>query len=243
MASKSKHALPAELEYLHQDRSGGGGKGCLTRHQRRETGHHCSHQWQAGVKANSMPWKRKYSPPGRPEIAPGYQVAGAPANFEHFKYPYWHNAHHIVPNGTLNTAIAKTGPDLCNLIKQGLLKAEYNLNDKVNMVILPMERKWGVILGLPRHLKRDEDGGNSPGEFFSHADYSNEVELALVDIIASYKQIAADAKNAAKEHEMPDPKLSKKQLETLSARIHNNIMMPHRVIAGESLSAIVKLIV
>src|SRR5258708_1967786 len=87
---------------------------------------------------------------------------GKGRNFNHYTEPYWHNAHHIIPNGTLSAAIAEAAEsakekaaELLNLIKAGLLKAEYNLNDKVNMIILPMQKNVDHSLSLPRHLKGD----------------------------------------------------------------------------------------
>ena len=186
-SSDSTHVTEEDLEKLHAQ-----GR-CLTRHQQRTQGHKCSHQWQAKVRAEGADrglyehpkyhslcgqgrWRTaaqqaasgRYFPRGygilrnRPKCGdwdPGGQ------NFEHFIRPYWHNAHHIVPNRALDNAIQVAGEEdarIPNLIKAGLLKADYNLNDELNMIILPMERLIAATLGLPRHLKRDEGGPGSP---------------------------------------------------------------------------------
>ncbi len=228
-----KHVTKADLEKLHQPSEGAGGKGCLTRHQRRTTGHKCSHQWQAGVKARSH-W-RVYEVRDEPALS-----VLRPGNFEHFKVPYWHNAHHIIPNGALKTAIATAGKGtagLTNLIKQGLLKATYNLNDKVNMVILPMEMKYGVKLRLPRHLKGDDVGPDEKGEKFSHVDYSRDAEEEVRPIINDFKKIAAKAiEDVAGTHDKPDATFSKTRLETLSANLYKAIRDAGKQSPGESLS-------
>lgn len=230
----AKHVTAADLRNLHQPPEGAGGKGCLTRHQGRAEGNKCSHQWQAVVKARSH-W-RVYEVPGKPELS--VLKAG---NFGHFKRPYWHNAHHIIPNGALKAAIAEAGKDakgIVNLIKQGLLKAEYNLNDKINMVILPMESKYGVLLRLPRHLKGDEVGPGEKGEFFSHEAYSDEAESSLEPIMDDFRQKADDAQSSAAPHDKPDVTLSKKRLENLSQRIYDAIRSAGKDKPGESLSAL-----
>jgi hypothetical protein len=225
----SKHVTAADLRKLHQPPEGAGGKGCLTRHQGRAKGNKCSHQWQAGVKARSH-W-RVYEIPDRPE----WSVLSE-GNFEHFKVPYWHNAHHIIPNGALKAAIAKVGKEtagMTNLIKQGLLKATYNLNDKINMVILPMQRYHARKVGLPRHLRGDRD------ETRSHPAYSDQAESKLAPIMDGFKSIAADALKAVEgTHDKPDAVLSKAQLEELSSTLYANIRAAGKVAAnlGKSLS-------
>ncbi|HVK54196.1 MAG TPA: AHH domain-containing protein [Burkholderiales bacterium] len=239
MGGKSKHVTAADLVELHQPSGGAGGKGCLSRHQKREEGHKCSHQWQARVKAEGD--SGLYNVPGRPRWHLGYG-----SNFNHFQRPYWHNAHHIIPNGALKTSIAKAAKKTAgmgNLIKQGLLKAEYNLNDKINMIILPMEMRHGVVLGLPRHLKGDEVGPDEEGEFFSHEAYSDEAEESLSPIIDEFKSKAAEAIDAvAGTHDKPDVTLSKAKLEALSERLYNAIKSAGKKSPGEAISNLTDLI-
>lgn len=227
--ARANHVTKADLEKLHQPPGGAGGKGCLTRHQKRTNGHECSHQWHAGEKAKAD--------------SSVYEVAGAshlsanrPGNFDHFKVPYWHNAHHIIPNGALKGAITKAGKEkagLTNLIKQGLLKATYNLNDRKNMIILPMEQDVGDLIRLPRHLRGDGT------RRFSHPDYSRDAEEQMKDIIDSYKKIALDALKAVeKTHEKPNATLSKTALETLSEQLYEQIKNFGQAYGGESLDEI-----
>src|SRR4029077_14379280 len=137
----SKHVTEEELEKLHQPPEGAGSKGCLAGgHQGRKDDHKCSHQWQAVVKARSH-WK-VYEVKGKPQWS-----ARIRSNFSHFKKPYWHNAHHIIPSGAFRNAIVTAGKSksgLANVIKQGLLRATYNQNGKINMVIFQRWLKGGA---------------------------------------------------------------------------------------------------
>ena len=70
--------------------------------------------------------------------------------------PYWHEAHHIIPHGELRDAInaVGTGTEAAiyrEIIREGLLDEKYNLNHKLNMIILPMDKKVARALKLPRH--------------------------------------------------------------------------------------------
>jgi A nuclease family of the HNH/ENDO VII superfamily with conserved AHH len=70
-----------------------------------------------------------------------------------------HEAHHMVPNSELRGPIEDVGKDtpleadLIRLIRGGLLNEGYNLNDKLNMIILPMCLPASKALGLPTHRK------------------------------------------------------------------------------------------
>jgi hypothetical protein len=206
--AKPKHITAADLRKLHKP-------GCLTRHQKRANGNPCSHQWQAGEKARAHP--KLYEVADHPKWSP--KIA---SNFEYFRDPYWHNAHHIIPSGSLKNAIAaqKGAPGLVNMIKQGLLEAKYNLNDQVNMVILPMQAYHSRALGLPKHLK---------GKARSHRNYSDDAEERLRPIMDEYAIKAKDAIDKAKrKHQSPNATLSKKQLEELSESIFTMICIVAR---------------
>lgn len=159
---------------------------------------------------------------------------GKGENFQHFIKPYWHNAHHLVPNGALKNAINKTGDDdwrLPELIKAGLLKGNYNLNGQVNMIILPQEKNVAAALELPRHLKGDESIGGDPPEFYSHSDYSNSVEDALEDVINDYK-----ASIDVETHPDKPPTLAAQKLNDVSDIIHEEIISRGKRSPGSALS-------
>lgn len=182
-------------------------------------------------------WKNKPTHQGKEwDLGKGH---GKWKNFHHFAKPYWHNAHHIIANGALSAAIADAAEEakdarLINLIKAGLLKASYNLNDKINMIILPMEKIVATALALPRHLKRDEVGPDDKGEFRSHDDYSKKVKIKLKSIMRSYKQILAKALEP--DHDGPPDAISKQQIVNLSEEIYNSIISAGGYIGGKSLS-------
>jgi hypothetical protein len=203
----SKHVTARDLRKLHKP-------GCLTRHQKRANGNPCSHQWQAKQKALDHP--QLY------EVAefPKWSTT-VPRNFEFYLRPYEHNAHHIIPNGALKTSIVTAGKKragLTNLIKQGLLEAKYNLNDKVNMILLPMKAYHARKLGLPRHLKGDKN------ETRSHPVYSKQAETKLAPIMDDYAAKAAAALDKTKgKHVNPKATLTKAQLEDLSDSLFSMI--------------------
>jgi hypothetical protein len=164
---------------------------------------------------------------------------GKGQNFNHFIKPYWHNAHHIIPNGALKNSINETSDDderLPNMIRCGLLKATYNLNDKINMIILPQGKVVAEALGLPRHLKGDEVGPDEKGEFYSHADYSRNIESKLVKIMNQYKKVLASAIDES--HPKPPDALSKAKLEKLSKDIYKAMKEISPLDAGKALSEI-----
>src|SRR5205823_4126093 len=57
--------------------------------------------------------------------------------------PYNHNAHHILPFESM----AQLSYDELKLVQA----SGYNLNDKLNMIILPCNAEYGYALQLPHH--------------------------------------------------------------------------------------------
>lgn len=158
-------------------------------------------------------------------------------NFDHFLEPYWHNAHHLVPNGALKNSINKQSSAderLPGLIRQGLLRGEYNLNGPVNMVILPQEYLVARALGLPRHLKGDKVGPGEDAEVYSHTDYSKRVELRLNGVMRDYKNMFKSY--LADKHPATPAKLSKEKVEKLSKDIFAKIETLAKKYAGKALS-------
>lgn len=270
MSNSNSHITAQDLKDLHQPKGGASEKGCLTRHQSREVGHKCSHQWQAIVKAEENPtmynypaykslcgdgnfvtgarvsdrgnfWPPRYAMqhtfdendnwiPYKKRPKPGQWDLGISRNFQHYLKPYWHNAHHIIPNSTLSKAINEAVKDeddarLANMIKGGLLKGEYNLNDKVNMVILPMDKAVGDAMNLPRHIKGHEAGPNEDDEYWNHPDYNRLIQRGLKGVMADYKKAIKDAIDD-EDHEKIPTKLAKEQLEEASDAVFQVIKNP-----------------
>jgi hypothetical protein len=151
-------------------------------------------------------------------------------NFRTSSYlPYWHQSHHIVPNGVLNGTISKAsdnvgGPAgyyLEQAIRTGLLEAKYNLNHKDNMVILPLDGEVSKAIQLPRHLAMRKR---------NHPAYSDLVEKNVQKIILDYARVIKQGEG----HKAPPNELSKARLINLSKRFRSvirNLGKSHKVMA------------
>lgn len=162
-------------------------------------------------------YKTELTPPKQGD----WDVAKA-GNFKDKCYtPYWHEAHHIVPNSTLRAAIAAVGTGMTDpsgmvlAVRGGLLDEGYNLNNKKNMIILPMDREVGLTIGLPKHRKTQD--------YRSHSAYSKYVGQRLDKILGKVR-------TASKEHKAPDYKACKEAIETLAGQLYKAI-----IAAGEAM--------
>jgi hypothetical protein len=248
--SEEQHAKDlADLKDKHK--SGSAGEACLNRHVGYYAeSNTCSYRGQAYKQATSdsqlYNWPR-YEPLSKrtsniqtaarseggktipdwykTELAPPKQGSwdvGKHGNFQDKCYtPYWHEAHHIVPNSTLRGAIAAVGTGMADpsgmvlAVRGGLLDEGYNLNNKKNMIILPMDREVGLTIGLPKHRKTQDHR--------SHSAYSKYVKQQLDEILGKIRA-------ASKEHKKPDYKGCKEDLEALSAHLYKAIVQ-----AGEAM--------
>lgn len=151
-------------------------------------------------------------------------------NFTRDTWPYWNNAHHLIPKGTFEAAVKEQGTKISELIQESLLKAKYNINHKINMLLIPQDREVANILGLPRHIQlKDGDIAGLDAECMDHPVYSmwtRTVKSGLNEVIQGYKGICESAEKKAKEagHENPDPELDKKKLERLSRTLLEQIL-------------------
>lgn len=131
--------------------------------------------------------------------------------------PYYHNAHHIIPRAVLNNCLysaANTDVRLFWLVRQGLLMAKYNLNDKENMVILPMSKIVANALSLPRHITQIESEPGVKPEYMKHDIYSDNVRDKVEPVITDFaEQIALE------EHDEKIPKLAKQKLLRISQEL------------------------
>ncbi len=134
------------------------------------------------------------------------------ANYTNAQWPFWNNAHHMIPKGTLKRLIYGAGRAY-QLMRVSLLEAKYNIHWKRNMFILPMDAAVGAETFLPRHL-----GLIKQSDRFNHPDYNDMVESKLKEIVDDYKRICDQAVTDAKPHELPKAELDKAKLESLSKR-------------------------
>jgi hypothetical protein len=125
--------------------------------------------------------------------------------------PFWHESHHIVPNGALHEAITDVGEgtsipkEITIKVRDGLLDALYNINHKRNMIILPIEAQIGKAILLPLHVDRLK------GEGYRHSNYSAYVREKLNEIFGPVKSKIDPAK-----HQVPPMDDTKTGLEGLS---------------------------
>lgn len=200
--------------------------------------HSCNYRWQAFEKARSdsgaYNWpKYKSAFPDQKTLTmdvrsrsgkravpvPGEKDWDVTATGDNFQTtcnrPYWHEAHHVVPNSKLRESIAKVGDgqplqiEYVKLIRSGLLRAKYNLNHKRNMIILPMDRRIALALALPRH--------RVSSDAFSHSAYSRRIGDRL-------DKIMQPVQKAVKAHQKAPPYTDvKSQIEALSEEMYEKI--------------------
>lgn len=158
--------------------------------------------------------------------------------------PYWHNAHHIIPNSTLREAMVIAANDdagLLALFAQSLISAEYNINEQKNMVILPQREAVGRALSLPRHIAGNdyEDADAFLGvsrSIASHDAYSAELQSQIAEVFADI----AEQKDTVM-HDAMLPVVSKRRLERISETMYERIKAEGRTMPGISLDAMTKL--
>ncbi len=129
-------------------------------------------------------------------------------------HPYWHEAHHLIPNSTLRNAIVKCakdapkGDELVVTIRGGLMKEKYKLNAKLNMIMLPLDKAVSKALGLPRHRKT--------ADLPHHGTYSKHVQGRLSEILSALAQRLVN-------HEAAKYKGVRDQLEQLSEDLYVSV--------------------
>ena len=139
-------------------------------------------------------------------------------NFTRGKWPYWNNAHHLIPKGEIGNIINSEGSEVGSLMEAGLLKAKYNINHKINMLMMPQDKEVGAILNMPRHIQnKDGDAPDIKSTCTSHPVYDKmvkEMDDGLQEIVKGYRKTIEDA--IEEDCEEPDFKLDKAKLEELS---------------------------
>ena len=235
------------------------GTGCIMRcTSGYESGKAHSHRWNAAQRARGegrIPYNRyelyqrtqiyrskeRLEEIGATDIAQdvGKRYGGKVEPFTTMDSPFCHNAHHIIPVGTLMKCIlAAAGgakPNAVrmeNLIVSGMLGEPYNVNDQPNMIVLPTEPDPADILGLPIHLEGSRD----------HPVYSTKIKRFVNSTFnAKYKslasQVAAESHDETKEHTAP---AIRSDLETISNTMYEAIiaLAMTRSRVGESLDSV-----
>lgn len=133
--------------------------------------------------------------------------------YERSSAPYNHQAHHVIPNGEFSDTITEkfknVSPRAVISVRKGLLKAGYNLNYKINVIMLPMDKLVADTIGLPRH--------QSSWTARSHRAWSELVKSRL-------EQIFNPVKEQIKAHEKRDYDVARSDLESLSESLRKDIL-------------------
>ena len=191
--------------------------GCLVR---------CSPHY---AKTNKHSWRGQAR-----EKAEEQKVIPYPKDFK-FKQ----NAHHIIPVSVLwhtiedvmETAAPKRAV-MRDLVTDGLLSEEYNINLKTNMIILATRSQVAKTLGLPLHLR---------SKAWNHPDYSAQVEMLMKsNIDPQYEKLATAVREEKHEKEKETPKV-KKKLDKISEAVYDAIVavgQASKMSAGQSQSTL-----
>lgn len=211
-----------EGSYLSEDHE----HGCVNRHISTYTpSNPCSHRHQARLRAQQDP--AKYTWPADADRQPdtvGEWDLTVDGNFEtNARTPFYHEAHHIVANAELRAAVIHAGEGIEPkgqvplIVRSGLMREGYNLNNQLNMIILPMVKYAATALGLPLHRRTPIH--------FHHAIYSEYIKSELVKLFAWVKK-------AADDHKVPEYENTREAVELLSKDVY-----PQLIAAGEAMKA------
>ena len=140
----------------------------------------------------------------------------------------------MIPNSVLNGAIrtaAKVSERLYELVRTGMLTGKYNLNHKVNIIILPMQKVVANGMGLPRHLAGKKPEPGQKVEVANHAKYNDKVRTKVNNIIATYAN-----KVDQKEHDAELPEFNKEQLVKYSGKLYTGLTTWGKVARGQAVN-------
>jgi hypothetical protein len=198
---------------------------CLTAHHGKFTdGNTCSYRWQGYLKALTAKrgtrfvyrWPKNVKGPR----TPGAWDIGVAGNFqEKARKPWPHEAHHIVAYAELANAIIDIGKDakaeveVRKKVRRGLAEEKYNLNAKLNMIILPKGKKPSDALGLPKHLKTTRHR--------SHPAYSKHIRGRLNGAFRPMQEKVEDCGT------LPKYKKSRSKVERISRTTYPEILSAH----------------
>ena len=109
---------------------------------------------------NKGMYLRKVNKPGQGD----WDVDPKKRNFKwDCNVPYYHEAHHVIPDATLRTGLLETfgeNPAVAAWVAEKMLDAPYCVHHKDNMLILPMDQFVGEVLNLPIHRETKQCNHN-----------------------------------------------------------------------------------
>lgn len=170
----------------------------MPRYARRWLPRPAAGEWDYGKKCKRTVWGQT----GLVELENFYERSSAPYN---------HQAHHLIPNGELADTIVDIFSSINAVVpvRRGLLKAEYNLNHQLNMIMLPMDRVVSKAIGLPLH--------QSCWAARSHKAWSTYVKAKLSPIFGPLK-------TQLEQHKSRSYASVRKQLENAAQALRNEVL-------------------
>jgi hypothetical protein len=127
--------------------------------------------------------------------------------------PYGNNPHHLLPDATLKDGIlqvTKPAPQIKDMIVQGLLKEQFDLNLYENVMILPTADEDGGYMGLPSHPN-------------NHNDMDKVILRKVLKVLKPYDAVVDKAREK-KKHGTPSSKRIKARLIKIGKTIHAKIV-------------------
>jgi hypothetical protein len=141
-----------------------------------------------------------------------------------YHHPYFHNYHHMVPNGAIHEFIGCTENGTKKLFL--LMTSLYNINAADNIVLLPKQSFVGRALGLPIHCPYGQR---------SHPTYSNSCQKTLSKI----SDLLQEVLDQGSPHRLNDSNVAviKQEINLLEKKL---LMFIKAMTPGESLDVPVK---
>lgn len=154
-------------------------------------------------------------PGGKPKLksAGGKDIANG-KNFTADTWPYWNNAHHLIPKGMFGSTISQSA--FSEVIRRALLEATYNIHHQENMLLMPQDERVADALNLPRHLALEGDGK------LDHPKYNKLVKSRLDQTLLDFEKACQPPEGV--KHEDFKVSLAKKKLEELSSDCRETII-------------------
>lgn len=183
-------------------------------------------------RGRTLPSPAKNAATGWGEIGPGQ-------NFTTAYWPYWNNAHHLIPKALFRKRVAQDIEDVAirELVQAGLFRATYNVNHYVNVIFLPMDEEVGQVLHLPRHLTLNGEADVHRKDYTDHVTYTGHVRTGLNSVVRSFEREAGKAAEKACDAKKTI-RLAKRKLERISEQCFRHITAFGRASPGKSLNDI-----
>jgi len=103
----------------------------------------------------------------------------------HFRYPYKHNHHHLIPNRAFRDLVldAKPSGKADSMTRRlAILMSDWNINEDTNVILLPSELAIASVCGLPSHC---------PWETVEHPEYTRRIKTDLGKVRTSLDKAAS----------------------------------------------------